>query len=86
MSQFIRWLRKPVLFRGSSRRCIAADCWRLLWFLTYFGSVDAASLLFIAQARHVTSFEVDVTLAALQALCGMDGHDMLLKMLLDERR
>ena len=32
------------------------------------------------------SFEVDVTLAALQALCGMDGHDMLLKMLLDERR
>jgi hypothetical protein len=32
------------------------------------------------------SFEVDVTPAALQALYGMDGHNMLLKMLLDERR
>jgi hypothetical protein len=28
--------------------------------------------------------EVCVTLAALQALYGMDGHDMLLKMLPDE--
>ena len=32
------------------------------------------------------SFEVDVTLAAFQALYGIDGLDMLLKMLLDERR
>jgi hypothetical protein len=30
------------------------------------------------------SFEVDVTLAALQAPYGIDGHDMLLKMLPDE--